>query len=85
MIYIQNSNEKNIFAFTRSSEKDKVLALFNLSNKPAEVELTSEALQGNYKTTSQENWNTFLQRNLLISHPGNIEFILNRNLQYYFS
>jgi len=49
MIYIQNSDEENIFAFTRSSEKDKVLALFNLSNKPAEVELTSEALQGNYK------------------------------------
>jgi glycosidase len=49
MIYIQNSDEKNIFAFTRSTEKDKVLAIFNLSNKPAEVELTSEALQGNYK------------------------------------
>ncbi len=49
MIYIQSSNQENIFAFTRSLEKDKVLALFNLSNKPVEVELTSESLQGNYK------------------------------------
>jgi len=49
MNYIKSSNEKNIFAFSRSVEKDKVLALFNLSNKPVEVELTGESLQGNYK------------------------------------
>ena len=47
--YIESSDEKKIFAFTRSSEKDKILAIFNLSNKPVEVELTAEALQGNYK------------------------------------
>ena len=47
--YIESSDEKNIFAFTRSSEKDKLLTIFNLSNKPVEVELTAEALQGNYK------------------------------------
>ncbi len=47
--YIESSDEKNIFAFTRSSEKDKILAIFNLSNKPIEVELTAEVLQGNYK------------------------------------
>jgi glycosidase len=47
--YIESSDEKNIFAFTRSAEKDKILAIFNLSNKPIEVELTAEALQGNYK------------------------------------
>jgi len=49
MIYIQNSNEENIFAFTRSLEKDKVLAVFNLSNNPVEVELNAESLRGNYK------------------------------------
>jgi cyclomaltodextrinase / maltogenic alpha-amylase / neopullulanase len=49
MIYIKSSDEKNIFAFTRKKEKDKVLALFNLSNKSIEVELTGESLQGNYK------------------------------------
>jgi glycosidase len=49
MNYIKSSDEKNIFAFSRSVEKDKVLALFNLSNKPVEVELTGESLPGNYK------------------------------------
>ena len=49
LYYIESSDEENIFAFTRSSEKDKILAIFNLSNKPVEVELTAEALQGNYK------------------------------------
>jgi len=49
MIYIKSSDKKNIFAFTRKKEKDKVLALFNLSDKPIEVELTAESLQGNYK------------------------------------
>jgi cyclomaltodextrinase len=47
--YIESSDEENTFAFTRSSEKDKILAIFNLSNKPVEVELTAETLQGNYK------------------------------------
>lgn len=49
MIYLKSSDEKNIFAFSRSVEKDKVLSIFNLSNKPFEVELTGESLQGNYK------------------------------------
>ena len=49
MNYIKSSDEKNIFAFSRNVEKDKVLVLFNLSNKPVEVELTGESLQGNYK------------------------------------
>jgi glycosidase len=49
MIYLKSSDEKNIFAFSRNVEKDKVLAIFNLSNKPVEVELTGESLPGNYK------------------------------------
>ncbi|MCW8803332.1 MAG: alpha-amylase family glycosyl hydrolase [Ignavibacteriaceae bacterium] len=49
LIYINSPEGINTFAFARSSEEDKVLALFNLSNKPVEVELTGESLQGNYK------------------------------------
>lgn len=49
LVYFHSPDKKNIFAFTRSSGKDKVFAVFNLSNKPVEVELTSESLQGNYK------------------------------------
>jgi glycosidase len=49
MNYIKSSDEKNIFAFSRNAEKDKVLALFNFSNKVLEFDLSSDSLQGNYK------------------------------------
>ncbi|MBE0572935.1 MAG: alpha-glucosidase C-terminal domain-containing protein [Ignavibacteriaceae bacterium] len=59
MTYIKSSDEKNIFAFSRSVEKDKVLALFNLSNKPVEVELTGESLLGNFKNYFTGKLETF--------------------------
>jgi len=68
MNYIKSSDEKNIFAFSRSVEKDKVLALFNLSNKPVEFELTGESLPGNYKNYFTGKLETFL---------GNESFKLN--------
>ncbi|MCU0365201.1 MAG: alpha-glucosidase C-terminal domain-containing protein [Ignavibacteriaceae bacterium] len=49
MIYLKSSDEKNVFAFTRSSEKDKVVAVFNLSSKPVEVKLIEDSLPGSYK------------------------------------
>ncbi|HEY6437823.1 MAG TPA: alpha-amylase family glycosyl hydrolase [Ignavibacteriaceae bacterium] len=49
MTFLQSSNKENIFAFTRSTEGDKILAIFNLSDKPFEFELTGESLQGSYK------------------------------------
>jgi glycosidase len=48
-IFLKSSDEENIFAFSRSSEKDKVLAVFNLSNQPIDFELAGETLQGSYK------------------------------------
>jgi glycosidase len=59
MNYIKSSDEKNIFAFSRSLEKDKVLAVFNLSNKPVELELTGESLPGNYKNYFTGKLETF--------------------------
>lgn len=47
--YIKSSKGENIFAFSRSAEKDKILAIFNLSNDVLEFDLTGESLQGNYK------------------------------------
>ncbi|NWG29307.1 MAG: alpha-glucosidase C-terminal domain-containing protein [Ignavibacteriaceae bacterium] len=49
MIYLKSSDENNVFAFSRSSEKDKVVAVFNLSNKPASVVVSGETLAGSYK------------------------------------
>ncbi len=58
--YIESSDEKNIFAFSRSLEKDKVLAIFNLSSKAVEFDLTGETLQGSYKNYFTGKLESFL-------------------------
>jgi glycosidase len=62
VIYIKNTDEENIFAFTRSSEKDKVLAIFNLSSKAVEFDLTGENLQGSYKNYFTGRLESFLSK-----------------------
>jgi glycosidase len=62
LIYLKCSDEKNIFAFTRSSEKDKILAIFNLSNKTINVDLMGESLQGSYKNYFTGKLETFLTK-----------------------
>jgi len=49
MIYLKSSDENNVFAFSRGSEKEKVVAVFNFSNKPVRVEVSGETLTGSYK------------------------------------
>jgi glycosidase len=49
IIYLKSSDENNVLAFSRGSEKDKLVAIFNLSNKPASVVVSGETLQGSYK------------------------------------
>ena len=59
MIFLKSSDEENIFAFTRSSGKDKVLAIFNLSNQPLDFELTGETLEGSYRNLFTGKLDTF--------------------------
>jgi glycosidase len=49
IIFLESSNSENIFAFTRSSDQDKVFCVFNLSDQLIEFELKGESLQGAYK------------------------------------
>jgi glycosidase len=49
LIFINSSDEKNIFAFTRDSGKDKILAVFNLSKEKRASTLNGETLAGSYK------------------------------------
>ena len=48
LIVISNSDQKNVFSFSRSSGEDKVIAIFNLSDSIQEFEIDSEVLQGSY-------------------------------------
>jgi len=63
--YIEASDYESIFAFTRSSEKDKILAVFNLSNKTVNVDLMGETLQGSYKNVFTGKLETFLAKESL--------------------
>ena len=49
IIFITSSNKENIFAFSRNSGGNKILAVFNLSKNSIEFDLTGETLQGSYK------------------------------------
>jgi glycosidase len=46
---LNSSDEKNIFAFTRSSGNNKVLAIFNLSKSRIDFTLNGKDLAGSYK------------------------------------
>ena len=67
--YIEASDYKSIFAFTRNSEKDKILAVFNLSNKTVSVDLMGETLQGSYKNFFTGKLETFLAKESLQLSP----------------
>ena len=62
MNYLNNSSEENILAFSRSSEQDKLVAVFNLSKQPVIVEVEGETLQGSYRNLFTEKLETFSQK-----------------------
>ena len=69
MIFLESSDEENIFAFTRSSGKDKVLAIFNLSSQSVDFELTGETLEGSYRNLFTGKLDTFLAHQSLKLAP----------------
>ncbi len=69
MIFLQSSNKENIFAFTRSSEGDKILTVFNLSDKPLTFDLTGESLQGSYKNFFTGKLESFISKETFKLNP----------------
>jgi glycosidase len=59
LIPIKSSDEDNIFAFTRSAGKDKVLAIFNLSKNERDFLLEGKILAGTYKNLFSGKLDTF--------------------------
>lgn len=49
MQLINTDNEKSVFAIYREKDKNKIVAIFNLSPDEIETTLDSESLKGNYK------------------------------------
>jgi len=49
LVFINSSNEDEIVAFTREKVRDKILAVFNFSDKQIETEIEGNNLHGTYK------------------------------------
>ncbi len=69
MIFIQSTNKEDIFAFTRSSEDDKILAIFNLSDEPLEFDIMGETLQGSYKNFFTGKLESFVSKESFNLNP----------------
>jgi glycosidase len=69
MTFIQSTLKDNIFAFTRISGRDKVLAIFNLSDRPLEFELHGETLQGSYKNYFTGKLESFVSKESFNMNP----------------
>lgn len=52
MKMVNSSDDKSIFAFTRSNDKATIFAIFNLSDETKTFTLYSENLTGEYKDFS---------------------------------
>jgi glycosidase len=59
LIPINSSDDENIFAFTRNSDKDKVFAIFNLSGGEKDFILQGTNLAGAYKNFHSGKLETF--------------------------
>ena len=49
MVMINSDKEKSVYAFTREKDRNKIVAIFNLSPDEVEFNLESNSLAGKYK------------------------------------
>lgn len=49
IIWLNSTDKKNILAFTRTKNEDKVFSIFNFSNTNVEFELYGETISGTYR------------------------------------
>jgi glycosidase len=59
LIFVDNTEASSVISFVRKKNKDKVLALFNLSNDKVDFEADDEALIGSYKNLFTGKMETF--------------------------
>jgi len=69
MVFLENSDEENIFAFTRSSGGDKVSCVFNLSDQSVGCELQGKSLQGSYRNYFTGQLETFHSNSAFSLNP----------------
>jgi len=66
---VSSTDKKNILAFTRAKNKDKIFAIFNFSDKEDEFELEGETIMGAYKNYFTGKIETFSDKETFKFHP----------------
>jgi glycosidase len=69
IVWVNSTDKKNILAFTREKNKDKIFAVFNLSDKPVEFELNGETISGIYKNYFTGKVERFSDKETIKLHP----------------
>ncbi|MCH7769944.1 MAG: alpha-glucosidase C-terminal domain-containing protein [Bacteroidetes bacterium] len=67
--WANSTDTKNILAFTRAKNKDKIFAFFNFSDKEVEFELEGETISGIYKNYFTGKIETFSDKESFKLHP----------------
>ena len=67
--WANSTDTKNILAFTRAKNKDKIFAIFNFSDKEVEFELDGETISGIYKNYFTGKIETFSDKETFKFHP----------------
>ena len=67
--WANSTDTKNILAFTRAKNKDKIFAFFNFSDKEVEFELEGETISGIYKNYFTGKIETFSDKETFKLHP----------------
>jgi len=57
-VWLETTHDETVCAFSRERERDKVVALFNLSGLPQQVELSGISLRGDYRELFSETEST---------------------------
>ena len=78
-IEIISSREDSLsLAFIRTKDENKVLTIFNLSDKKIEIELSSENLKGIYISAFTKDKKTFKQNENLFLEPWQFYIYTNK-------
>jgi glycosidase len=74
--WLNSTDKKNILAFTRAKNKDKILAIFNFSDKEVEFEIDDKTISGTYKNYFTGNVETFTAKENLKLGPWEYKVLL---------
>ncbi|RKY95146.1 MAG: alpha-amylase [Ignavibacteriae bacterium] len=76
--WANNTDKKNILAFTRTKNRDKILAIFNFSDEKIEIELDGEMINETYKNYFTGKEETFSNKEKFNLEPWKFKVFVKK-------